>query len=195
MWKLSFKIATVLICVVTMVFPLGGANLKVDPKPNTITPTVTPSTKQAVFSGDSSPFYLPVIFEGSLAWHCYQDGGKECLKNNILSIEMISPDEGWAVGAGGLIMHYMDGLWQQVGSPTGNNLSSLAMVSSNEGWAVGSGGAILHYQGGSWQQINIPETFCDFSSVSMISADEGWAACNFNNGGYHSLFFHYKNGV
>ncbi|MEJ2600606.1 MAG: hypothetical protein P8Z00_19895, partial [Anaerolineales bacterium] len=169
MWKPIFKFATVLISIVVMIFPLGGAHPKVDPKPNVNSPAVTPSTNEAVFSDNSGPFYFPIIFGGQLAWHCYQDGRKECL-NYIFSIKMVSPDEGWAVGADGLIMHYINGSWQQVDSPTGNTLWSLAMISANEGWAMGSGGTVLHYQDGSWQGVNLhlpPD--CNLGSVSMTS--------------------------
>jgi photosystem II stability/assembly factor-like uncharacterized protein len=194
MWKSVYKIATVLIGVVIVIFPLGGANPKIGPKTITNLPAITPSTNEADFSGDSSPFYLPLIFEGSLAWRCYRDGGKECT-NNIRSIKMVSPDEGWAVGAGGLIMHYTNGTWQQVNSPTINTLNSLAMVSANKGWAVGNNGTILHYQDGSWHSNNIIASWCHFTSVSMTSADEGWAACNFDGSGIYHLFFHYMDGV
>jgi photosystem II stability/assembly factor-like uncharacterized protein len=146
MWDMPIlKITTALLSMVILIFPLGGMHPEVTQHPILNGTAVTPSKNEAVFSGDSGPFYLPVIFEGSLAWHCYQDQGKDCIKNNMISIKMVSPDEGWAVGAGGLIMHYINGSWRLVNSPTKNYLSSLSMVSPGEGWAVGDGGVILHY--------------------------------------------------
>ncbi len=66
------------------------------------------------------------------------------------AVAMISSEEGWAVGQEGVIVHYLNGAWQQVNSPTGANLASVALVSVSEGWAVGERGTILHYQGGVW---------------------------------------------
>jgi photosystem II stability/assembly factor-like uncharacterized protein len=60
-------------------------------------------------------------------------------------IAMASASEGWAVGNGGIILHYINGAWQAVNVPTGPDFFSIAMVSANEGWAFGAGGTILHY--------------------------------------------------
>ena len=65
-------------------------------------------------------------------------------------IAMVSASEGWAVGTGGLIVHYSHGVWTRVASPTSQALLSVAMVSAAEGWAVGDHGTILHYVGGAW---------------------------------------------
>src|SRR5215212_10120147 len=57
-------------------------------------------------------------------------------------ITMLSPNEGWAVGAG--ILHYTGGRWTLVSSPdTDESLTDVAMVSPTEGWAVGLG-QLLH---------------------------------------------------
>jgi photosystem II stability/assembly factor-like uncharacterized protein len=129
--------------------------------------------------------------------------------NDLYSVAMVSANEGWAVGEN-VILHYVNGIWQEVSRPLGT-LNSVTMVSSNEGWAVGgwilpSGiyhlyyakGMILHYTNGAWQEVNAP-MYVAFSSVSMVSASEGWAVgeyCQlcFNADG-HSVLLHYANGV
>jgi hypothetical protein len=65
-------------------------------------------------------------------------------------IAMVSASEGWAVGTGGLIVHYTQGTWSRVSSHTNQTLRSIAMVSATEGWAVGDGGTILRYTRGAW---------------------------------------------
>ncbi|MDI6884612.1 MAG: hypothetical protein QMD00_05775 [Hadesarchaea archaeon] len=61
----------------------------------------------------------------------------------LLSIQIISPTEGWAVGKE---IYYWDGSeWSEIESPAPNYLYSVYMVSSTEGWAVGYGGVILRY--------------------------------------------------
>jgi photosystem II stability/assembly factor-like uncharacterized protein len=71
------------------------------------------------------------------------------------SVAMASPAEGWAVGVGyagfrgrAVILHYADGRWSQVPSPTDELLDGVALASPSEGWAVGYSGTILHYQDG-----------------------------------------------
>jgi photosystem II stability/assembly factor-like uncharacterized protein len=65
-------------------------------------------------------------------------------------IAMVSANEGWAMGTGGLIVHYAQGTWSPVSSPTSQTLRSIALISDTDGWAVGDGGTILRYSGGAW---------------------------------------------
>lgn len=69
---------------------------------------------------------------------------------SLNGVAMVSPDEGWAVGNGGVILHYQSGAWTQAQSPTGENLSSVIMISVSEGWAIGDHGTMLHEQSGTW---------------------------------------------
>jgi photosystem II stability/assembly factor-like uncharacterized protein len=63
---------------------------------------------------------------------------------------MVSASEGWAVGNGGVLIHYADGVWKQVPSPTRENLSGVTFTSASEGWAVGDQHVILHFLNGGW---------------------------------------------
>jgi hypothetical protein len=95
---------------------------------------------------------------------------------------MISPTEGWAVGDGGIIIHYSGGTWSGPVSPgtTSNNLFSVFMVSSTEGWAFGAKGSILHYSGGTWtllpsnQVPTSPVALLNFNSGFFNAANDGW---------------------
>jgi len=68
----------------------------------------------------------------------------------LAAIRMIATDDGWAVGAGGAILHWDGTKWTAVESPTGTDLDELAFSSSVSGWAASSQGVILRYALGNW---------------------------------------------
>lgn len=98
----------------------------------------------------------------------------------------VAPNDIWAVGDEGTIVHYDGNTWTNVESPTDSNLKDVYFVSANEGWAVGEL-TILHYRDGNWEKQEAPITN-NINSISMISADEGWAV-----GG--NTILHYKDDV
>jgi hypothetical protein len=116
----------------------------------------------------------------------------------IYTLDMVSPDEGWAVGAivdptrgipeNGLILHYSHCSWAPVYiTPPGVGLSSISMGSASDGWMLGSANSgaplALHYSNGAWQGVS-PAPGADlmhggsYSSVRMLSANEGWIIFN-----------------
>ena len=105
------------------------------------------------------------------------------LHTTLRSVYMLSPTEGWAVGDGGIIIHYSSGTWTGPVSPgtTSNNLVSVFMTSSTDGWAFGVKGTILHYSGGSWTALpsnlvpTSPVPLLNFNSGYFNAADDGWA--------------------
>ena len=117
-------------------------------------------------------------------WQCYQDGGPACY-SSLNSIDMVSQDEGWAVGAGGSIYHYIDDIWQNILSPTpGRQLNSISSITSIDGWAVGYDFNLqkpltLHWNGNTWSEINNLATDVLYS-VTMLSTNDVWAV-----GGVH----------
>ncbi len=82
-----------------------------------------------------------------------------------------SANDGWAVGAGGVIFHYHDGTWSQVPDPLNFDLYSVVFRSPTDGWAVGDMGAFLHYDGTSWHSIHLTHT--PLYSIA-VSAVDGW---------------------
>ncbi len=147
------------------------------------------------------------------------DGETNSFQLNWLA--MVSPDEGWAVGAAGMIVHYHNGVWTRVASPItqeGGALYSVSMVSATEGWAVGNYGAILHYHNGAWSIVaNTPPRIAPTATpqlnlsqyilhgISMVSPTEGWAVGNtwteYNEGsstvrvdGGDPVILHYQRG-
>jgi photosystem II stability/assembly factor-like uncharacterized protein len=92
----------------------------------------------------------------------------------LTNLKMISSTDGWAVGGPGIILHYTNGSWIRVTSPTDKTLWGISMLSSNDGWIVGDGGTILHYTDNQWTLVPSPVQ-TDLSSVYMLSAADGWA--------------------
>ena len=77
---------------------------------------------------------------------------------------MITTDEGWAIGAGGRVLHYSQGSWQVAYTTANLHLDNIALVAgtASEGWIVGDGAVtgtktgtippptILHMHNGNW---------------------------------------------
>lgn len=99
------------------------------------------------------------------------------INHKIFAFALVSPDEGWAVGERGAILHYQGGRWQPwKGSPTGNHLFSLSFLNAEEGWAVGAWGTVLRYTRGEWKAVEAPPEVQEniLRSVLFLSPDEGW---------------------
>lgn len=116
------------------------------------------------------------------------------LNTNLFSVSMYAPNDGWAVGnqfttdaVVGVVAHYQDGAWTQVGSLHGASLFRVAAAGPNEAWAVGVGGPtsgiLVHCLDGSCQQVDSP-TPNILSVVSEHTPDEGWI------GGDGAVIFH-----
>lgn len=112
------------------------------------------------------------------------------------AVSMLSPDEGWAVGAReGVGLHYHDGRWTRVTIPvpTGNytdtQYTGIAALAPNDVWAVSyNGGFFAHYDGTTWSVVstNLPGDLA-LQGIAMVSATEGWAVGL-------SGFLHYTHG-
>lgn len=123
-------------------------------------------------------------------WRCYGDSsGNPCAHAAPRAIVMASPNDGWAVGDGGLILRWNGAAWSRVTSPTRYDLRGLAAVGPHDLWAVGVHGTILHGDGVQWSNIPSPTTK-NLLAVSMASASEGWASVDNGDG----LWFLHWNG-
>jgi len=91
----------------------------------------------------------------------------------LISINMRSADDGWAVGERGIILRWNGSNWSQVQAPTTNTLNRVYTLSSTESWAVGRGGTILRWNGENWLQVGCP-TAKDLNSIFMLSSSDGW---------------------
>ncbi|HET6312264.1 MAG TPA: hypothetical protein VFH60_00390, partial [Chloroflexia bacterium] len=103
------------------------------------------------------------------------------------SIDMVSPDEGWAVGNFGLLSHYMNGTWERVETNDMAPWHDVNMVSRDEGWA-GTTAGLMRYDGTNWVPVRdpaIPDV--TIFGIDMLSPDEGWAVGA-------GAILHYKDG-
>ena len=70
--------------------------------------------------------------------------------NILMSVHMVSSNDGWAVGYYGTIIHWDGTNWTNVTSPTTSHLHSVFAVNANDGWAVGEYGTIIRWTGTEW---------------------------------------------
>ncbi|MFH1120146.1 MAG: T9SS type A sorting domain-containing protein [Bacteroidota bacterium] len=98
-------------------------------------------------------FLLSCIQIQSQSWHWINPSTGFLIINDI---GFISPDEGFAVGNNGSILHYTNGEWSLMDSPVTANLNAVEYVSQNLALAVGEDGTILKYINGSWSQVVSP---------------------------------------
>lgn len=71
-------------------------------------------------------------------------------RRRLNAVWFATPERGWAVGAGGVILSTADGgsTWRPQASGVGDDLFDVKFFDAREGWAVGSGGAMLHTNDG-----------------------------------------------
>jgi len=93
---------------------------------------------------------------------------------DLFSVTFPSPNDGWACGRWGCVLHTADGgkTWKRQQSGTDFTLSSIFFVDSKTGWAVGDGGTIIHTTDGGkvWKKQTCPEV--------TVEAGLRWGANN-----------------
>jgi hypothetical protein len=92
------------------------------------------------------------------------------------SVFLFDSSHGWAVGAGGTILHYDGTLWVDVAQSVSTDLNSVFQTSPQEAWAVGNSGTILQWSGFSWNSITPYYTLTgnpDLNSLFMVSPSYG----------------------
>lgn len=74
------------------------------------------------------------------------------LPNDLSSISGVSSSDLWAVGAGGVILHWDGQAWQRdTTAGTTIPLAGVSSVNANEAWAVGAQGTLLQMQNRLWR--------------------------------------------
>jgi len=90
----------------------------------------------------------------------------------LYGVAVSGPDEAWAVGALGTMLHYTAGQWQAVSTPITQTLLDVQMVSPTEGYAVGDH-IIAHWDGSHWNPMLTPAAI--LYAVAVPARGEGWA--------------------
>lgn len=100
------------------------------------------------------------------------------MKDNLYATHFLTADEGWAVGAFGLIAHTRDGgaTWRVQPSHTIEQLFSIDFADAQHGWVVGRSGTILYTSDGgeSWQAQALGIDRHLFK-VAALDATHAWA--------------------
>ncbi len=95
----------------------------------------------------------------------------------LVDIDMVTADEGWAVGTRGALLHYAAGRWTPVEAPTKTSdlrLSGIQMLSGSEGWAVGDASRLLHHRAGAWEVV-ATDLKGSLRHVRPLSPTDAWA--------------------
>lgn len=92
----------------------------------------------------------------------------------VWDIDMLSADEGWAVGEDGRVWHDRGGQWLAVTVPTTRTLYALDFTGPDDAWAAGRDGTLLHYTGDAWQLAPSP-AHEHLRGLDMVSRNLGWA--------------------
>jgi endo-1,4-beta-xylanase len=101
-------------------------------------PAAMQSAQQTSQSLPSAKPSVRVANTGAIAWDCSPQDVKPC-NTTLRAVEMVTPQNGWAVGDQGTILHWDGTAWSRVNSPTTNDLYGVSVVSSSNVWAVGDG--------------------------------------------------------
>jgi hypothetical protein len=95
------------------------------------------------------------------------------IDGGLKALHMFGTQEGYAVGSGGVIYHYVNGSWQKDNSPTTNNLHGLYLSAKGQGFAVGDHGTALGFTDDNWAITALP-TSADLFDVAQGDLGEWW---------------------
>ncbi|MCA9672010.1 MAG: hypothetical protein KC503_40730 [Myxococcales bacterium] len=88
-----------------------------------------------------------------------------------------APDDVYAVGRAGDVVHYDGKAWREVGAArvTNNDLNGLWGTSRSDVWAVGNFGTIVHFDGSDWSVVPQPGTLETLRAVWAAAPDAVFA--------------------
>jgi photosystem II stability/assembly factor-like uncharacterized protein len=133
----------------------------------------------------------------SRVWRALDTG----VDTDLLDVQFLDTNQGWAVGEGGVILHTVDGgaTWSHQVSTTSENLAAVSFCNAEHGYAVGTGGTILRtFDGGiKWwrQKIERPTDWWgnpigpeppDFVDVDMFDPSRA-TVVGLDGGSYRTL--------
>jgi hypothetical protein len=75
---------------------------------------------------------------------------------SLLAVAAFGPDEAWAVGAAGAVIHVTGGAVTRYTLPSGEWLRAVAGTSPADVWIGGDGGTLLHYDGRAFHPVAHP---------------------------------------
>ncbi|MBN2493089.1 MAG: hypothetical protein JXR96_00755 [Deltaproteobacteria bacterium] len=95
--------------------------------------------------------------------------------NTLRGVDGISDSDLWAVGEGGMILHWNGTNWTIVESGVRESLADVWVTSADDAWAVGTDGTVLHWDGAGWSPVSTG--FDDhFEAVAADGQGRVWIA-------------------
>lgn len=146
---MRLKVFSTLSLVAVLGAACGPASTPPPPTAPAATPTLAatitpPPPPTATTRPTSTPTPVPPTFSGTCAGAC------QPVDFTVYGASFLSPQLGWAVGAGGKIARWDGQAWQAATSPTQNDLYAVLAVKEDQVWAVGQGGQIVGWNGRAW---------------------------------------------
>jgi len=94
-------------------------------------------------------------------------------EETISSLFFLAPDNGWALGIHGKLLHYDGQTWSVVDSFKGYGWGNkVFFLSENDGWIVFSD-AVFHYDGSCWSLVNTSDV-PGGNDIDFSSENDGW---------------------
>ncbi len=108
--------------------------------------------------------------------------------DDLFGVKMVSPNLGYTVGSGGVILKYNGEIWAPMTSPTTRKLVAVDAAKDGLACAVGDNGTVLLLQNGVWTSKSLGTT-ANFKTCAIVSpttivvGGEGGALYRTTNGG------------
>ncbi len=123
----------------------------------------------------------PVFADNFTTWNSMSSGTTK----NLNSIWGTAPDNIFAAGSSGTILHYDGTIWASMSSGTTSNLYGLWGAGSDDIFVVGEAGVVLHYDGSAWTSMNSGTTsdlygIWGFSRSDVFAVGEAGAILHYN---------------
>lgn len=123
----------------------------------------------------TTDFGLAAGSQGILRWD-----GTEWSKidtNSVNAVDLIAPDDGWAVGDDGLILRWNGTTFTEYDNPFDLSFAPLHdvhMLGTPEVWIVGALRNIAYWNGSEWTVTSAPPAPGDPKTIHMNASDDGW---------------------
>jgi hypothetical protein len=107
-----------------------------------------------------------------------------------------APDDAWAVGDGGVVLHYDGRVFTAAETGTDRDLLAVHGSAADDVWAVGKGGVVLHFDGKAWSTTDLGPLIDasggamtgDLDGVFAAASDAVWAV---GHSGVTAVIAHY----
>lgn len=92
----------------------------------------------------------------------------------LRGVAFSAPDDGWAVGDEGTILHWDGFEWTGIEPVEEIELDDVAAPAADNAWAVGLAGTLLHWDGSGWSEAASPAPGFNLESLTMTAGGDGW---------------------